>query len=172
MKGLKRLPVCWFGCPNRPPVLVPKPPEAVRREEEDDGRFQVNLNCWVSVLKQTHNLVTRSKRVLILAKGEAGIGGGGAKQAGGGAGRGGGSSKKPTCPRSDGIGRTLPARLVVLQPQLLQKPTEVTCSHRTLQTGARKHQITDQYLINNKISHHHLINNSPPETCSRTPSWQ
>lgn len=78
---------------------------------------------------KTHQLLLSSpltccsKGALVLPEGEAGVGGRGTKQASGGAGCGRGWTEQTACRRSHRVGWALPARLVVLKPQLLQGHT-------------------------------------------------
>lgn len=119
-KGLKRLLAgCWAGCPNRPPVVGPKVPEAAAEQNRvDTAQFQ-----FLSGDVTSCDPLTCSKRALIGPEAEAGVRGGGAEQTRGGAGRGCGAAKQAARPRCHWVGWTLPARLVVLQPELLGRET-------------------------------------------------
>lgn len=77
----------------------------------------------------TSQLLTPSEGALVLAEGEAGVGSRGSEEAGGGAGRGRGLAEKTAGSRGHWVGWAFPARLVVLQPQLLQGEEETTSSN-------------------------------------------
>lgn len=117
--GLKRLLAAgWAGCPNRPPAAVPKVPvPAAGQNRVDPTHFHFSSGAVTAC-----DPLTGSKRGLIGPEAEAGVGGGGgAEQTRGGAGGGRGAAEQTGGPRSHGGGRTLPARLVVLQPELLDR---------------------------------------------------
>lgn len=160
-KGLKRPPaVCWAGCPNRPPVAGPKVPAAAAEQNRVD-QFQ-----FLSGDVTSCDPLTRSKRALVGPEAEAGVRGGGAEQTRGGAGRGRGAAKQAARPRCHGVGRTLPARLVVLQPELLDRET-TTGSMKVHKALGSEHPVV---LFRSGSDRTAL--SSPPETCSRTPSWR
>lgn len=109
----------------------------------------------------TSQPLTPSEGALVRAKGEAGVGSRGSEEAGGGTGRGRGLAEKTAGSRRHRVGRAFPARLVVLQPQLLQGEEETTTSSNT----------KTEFLVAAFKSRGQLSENGPPETCSRTPSW-
>lgn len=109
----------------------------------------------------TSQLLTPSEGALVLAEGEAAVGSRGSEEAGGGAGRGRGLAEKTAGSRGHWVGWAFPARLVVLQPQLLQGEEETTSSNNKT-----------EFLVAAFKSRGQPSENGPPETCSRTPSWQ
>lgn len=93
-------------------------PEAAGRRYREERRDDQLV--WTKPEPDPAAPLTCSKGRLVLPKGEVGVGGRGAEEPGGGAGCGRGCAEQTARPGCHRVGRAFPARLVVLEPQLLQ----------------------------------------------------